>query len=416
MSAAEKGFARKVPAGRAELWKGGRPLLARLDIELTERCNNDCLHCSVNLPAGDGEARRRESTTAEVKHVLAEAAALGCLSVRFTGGEPLLREDFEELYVTARKLGLRVRIFTNAMLITPGLAALFKKIPPLDKMEVSVYGMTAATSAGVTGNKASFEAARRGIALLLSRGVPFVVKGAVLPPTKDEMDRFEAWTREIPGMTGSPSYAMLFDLRSRRDMEAKNERIRSLRLDPAEYVRMESRLGDGRAAELRAFVARFGGCAGDRLFGCLSDAGSVDAYGRFQVCLLLRHPDTVYDLEAGSLRAAMEEFLPRVRDIRATNPAYLERCGRCFLKSLCLQCPARSWAEHGTLDTPVEYFCGIAHAQAEWIGILAPGEKAWKISDGRRRIERPILRRRSGPEALTNGFAECKGEKTWKAR
>jgi len=27
--------------------------------------------------------------------------------VRFTGGEPLLREDFEELYVFARKIGLR---------------------------------------------------------------------------------------------------------------------------------------------------------------------------------------------------------------------------------------------------------------------------------------------------------------------
>jgi len=416
MSAAEKGFARKIPAGRAELWKSGRPRLARLDIELTERCNNACLHCSVNLPAGDVDARRRESTTAEIKNILAEAASLGCLGVRFTGGEPLLREDFEEIYVTARKLGLRVRIFTNAALITPHLAEVFEKIPPLDKMEVTVYGMTAGSSESVTGNPASFEAARRGLALLLSRGVPFVVKGVVLPPTKDEMDRFEAWTREVPGMTGSPSYAMLFDLRSRRDDEAKNGRIRSLRLDPAEYVRLESRLGEGRPAELRAFVARFGGCPGDRLFGCLSDAGCVDAYGRFQVCLLLRHPDTVYDLGGGSLRAAMEEFLPRVRDMRAANPAYLERCGRCFLKSLCLQCPARSWAEHGTLDTPVEYFCGIAHAQAEWIGILAPGEKAWEISDGRRRIERPILRRRNGPEAQTNGLAECKGEKTWKAR
>jgi len=416
MSAAEKAFARKIPTGQAAIWKAGRPRLARLDIELTERCNNDCLHCSVNLPAGDGEARDRESTASEVKDILAEAASLGCLSVRFTGGEPLLREDFEELYLAARKLGLRVRIFTNATLITPRLAEVLEKIPPLEKMEVSVYGMTAESSASVTGNPATFEAARRGIALLLSRGVPFVVKGAVLPATKDETDRFEAWTREIPGMTGPPSYAMLFDLRSRRDQEAKNARIRALRLDPAEYIRMESRLGEGRPAELRAFVARFGGCTGDRLFGCLSDAGCIDAYGRFQACLLLRHPDTVYDLKAGSLRAAVEEFLPKVREMKAANPAYLERCGRCFLKSLCLQCPARSWAEHGALDTPVEYFCGITHAQAEWIGILAPGEKAWEVSDGRRRIERPAIRRRNGTETQTNGLAECKGEKTWKAR
>ncbi len=33
-----------------------------LDIELTERCNNDCIHCCINLPAGDAEAQAREMT------------------------------------------------------------------------------------------------------------------------------------------------------------------------------------------------------------------------------------------------------------------------------------------------------------------------------------------------------------------
>jgi hypothetical protein len=41
-------------------------------------------------------------------------------------------------------------------------------------------------------------------------------------------------------------------------------------------------------------------------------------------------------------------------DIRATNPEYLRRCALCFLHGLCEQCPAKSWAEHSTLDTPVE--------------------------------------------------------------
>jgi len=30
--------------------------LGRLDIELTERCDNDCVHCCINLPAGDAAA------------------------------------------------------------------------------------------------------------------------------------------------------------------------------------------------------------------------------------------------------------------------------------------------------------------------------------------------------------------------
>ena len=30
--------------------------LGRLDIELTERCDNDCVHCCINLPVGDAAA------------------------------------------------------------------------------------------------------------------------------------------------------------------------------------------------------------------------------------------------------------------------------------------------------------------------------------------------------------------------
>ncbi|HVP90884.1 MAG TPA: radical SAM protein [Terriglobales bacterium] len=409
MTAAGKAFARKVASGRAGLWKGGRPRLARLDLELTERCNNDCLHCSVNLPAGDAEARRRELDTAGVRAVLEAAAGLGCLSVRFTGGEPLLREDFETIYLDARRLGLRVRLFTNAALVTPRLAALLERTPPLERVEVSVYGMTMASAAAATRNAGSYDASRRGIGLLAAHGVPFAVKGAVLPPTKDETDRLEAWAKEVTGLDEPPSHAALFDLRSRRDDKAKNERIRRFRLSAAEYLRLAARRGGGRIAELRRFVARFAGPAGDRLFMCLADSAAVDAYGRFQVCLSLRHPRTVYDLNRGSLEAAVKEFLPEVREMRATDPAYLERCGRCFLKALCLQCPAKSWAEHGTLETPVEYFCGIAHAEAASVGVLEPGEKAWTVEDWPARVGR-LAAKPNTSEGSGAAAAACEGE------
>jgi len=126
------------------LWKQRQPRLRALDIELTERCDNACQHCYINLPANDA-AREAELRTEEWKRILAEAASLGVLSVRFTGGEPLLRADFAELYETARRLGLRVTLFTNARRITPELVALFQRIPPLQKIEITVYGMTAET-------------------------------------------------------------------------------------------------------------------------------------------------------------------------------------------------------------------------------------------------------------------------------
>ena len=49
-----------------ELQRNRAPLLGRLDIELTERCNNDCIHCYVNRPAHDRAARQKEMTTGYV--------------------------------------------------------------------------------------------------------------------------------------------------------------------------------------------------------------------------------------------------------------------------------------------------------------------------------------------------------------
>lgn len=49
-----------------------------------------------------------------------------------------------------------------------------------------------------------------------------------------------------------------------------------------------------------------------------------------------------------------------------------------MLHGLCEQCPAKSWTEQGTLDTPVEYLCKVAHARARFLGWLGDDEKAWE--------------------------------------
>src|SRR5208337_1889172 len=120
-------------------------------------CNNNCIHCCINLPVNDGRARAREMGTDQVKDILTQAADLGCLTARFTGGEPLLRPDFEELYLFARRLGVKVIIFTNGRLITPVLADLLARIPPLVTMEVTVYGMREESYEAVTRVSGSFE-------------------------------------------------------------------------------------------------------------------------------------------------------------------------------------------------------------------------------------------------------------------
>jgi len=317
-------------------------------------------------------------TTGQIEDILQQAADLGCLEVRYTGGEPLLRPDFEELYLFARRLGLKVLIYTNARRIGRRLAGLFQRTPPLVPIEVTVYGMHEESYEAVTRSPGSFAQFRRGVDLLLEYGVPFVVKGALLPPNKDEMTEFEAWAQTIPWMEKTPSYSMFFELRNRRDDDAKNRLIRSLRVTPEEGLKILARDEVAYRTEMEEFASKFMGRADDRLFACGAGHGiSIDAYGRAQPCMGVRAPELTVDAISSSLVEVLGQF-KSLGDMRAANPEYLRRCAVCRLKGFCEQCPAKSWTEHGTLDTPVEYLCEVAHAQAQFLGWLSEGEIAWK--------------------------------------
>ncbi|MFA4965752.1 MAG: radical SAM protein [Thermoleophilia bacterium] len=375
-----------VRGGPDTLWARGGPLLTTLDVELTERCDNRCVHCCINLPRQDRRARARELTTARLLAVLEEAAGLGALAVRFTGGEPLLRPDFAEIYVHARELGMRVVLFTNARGITEATASLLADIPPREPVEVTVYGMRRESYEAVTRAPGSYAQFRRGVDLLRAHAVPLVVKGTLLPETLAELDEFERWAAAISADGGQAGYVHYLDLRHRRDSPAADRRIATLRLTPEASLGVLAREGH-LAAKLRADWLPQVAAPTDLLFTCgIGHRPCLDAYGVLQPCLSLRHPGATYDLAAGSLRDALGTVFPRLRSLRATGPDYLRRCARCFLAGVCEQCPAKSWAEHGTLDTPVDYLCEVTQAKARVIGWLAPGELPWEVVDWKERI------------------------------
>jgi radical SAM protein with 4Fe4S-binding SPASM domain len=360
----------------------------RIDIELTERCNNNCIHCYINKPANDRECMRREMSTAQVKDILQQAADLGKVRLLITGGEPLLRKDFTEIYETARRLGLRVQLFTNGTLITPKLADLFARIPPLEKIEISVYGMSPESYEAVTRNPGSFRAFRRGVALLWERGVRFMLKMPVLAPNKHELQAFEEWCDSMPGTGTVKGFGALYKKRTRRDSDEKDLAIEGLRESPEEIVSIIHRRADLYTESVREFCSKYLGPPGELLFRCGAGLGGcVDAYGWLQPCMALRHPDCVVDLSKHTIREALTQIYPEMRERRAENAAYLASCAKCFIKPLCEQCPGTSWSENGTLDTPIEYLCQVAHAQARDLGLLQEGEQAWDVPDWQARLQ-----------------------------
>lgn len=346
-----------------------RRAVISFDLEITARCNLQCRHCYINLPAGDQEARSRELTLPEISHIADQAVALGAIWVLISGGEPLLREDFPEIYLTLKRKGLLVSVFTNATTLRDEHIELFRKYPPRD-IEITVYGATAETCERVTGHPGSFAAFTSGLNRLLENGIKVRLKAMALRSNFHELPAIAEFCRAHTKdyFRFDPQLHLRFD----RD-EKRNAYIMAERLTPEEIVALEQ--GD----EAR-FSALQNGCdtlinedfthiGCDHLFHCGAGNGSfnVSYDGKFRLCSSLWAPETMYDLRQGTLREAWEQLVPKVRDMRSSRSDFLERCRCCPIVNLCLWCPAHSWLETGEMDTPIDYFCQVATARAEAI-------------------------------------------------
>ena len=83
--------------------------------ELTHRCPLQCPYCSNPLEL---EAANKELTTAEWQSVLRQAADMGVLQLHLSGGEPLVRTDFDQILATATEVGLYSNLITSAAGLT----------------------------------------------------------------------------------------------------------------------------------------------------------------------------------------------------------------------------------------------------------------------------------------------------------
>jgi pyrroloquinoline quinone biosynthesis protein E len=92
--------------------------------ELTYRCPLQCSYCSNPTEIAQYQ---NEISTNDWKRVLTQARELGCIQLGFSGGEPLVRPDLEELILTANHLGY----YTN--LITSGIGLTRPRIKKMEK-------------------------------------------------------------------------------------------------------------------------------------------------------------------------------------------------------------------------------------------------------------------------------------------
>lgn len=106
--------------------------------ELTYQCP---LHCAFCYNPLNYDAVRNELTTGEWVRVMREARALGAVQLGFSGGEPLMRDDLEELVAEARRLGFYSNLITSGVGLNETRIAALKNAG-LDHIQLSFQDST----------------------------------------------------------------------------------------------------------------------------------------------------------------------------------------------------------------------------------------------------------------------------------
>lgn len=339
--------------------------------ELTPRCNLQCRMCYVRMTEAEMKHHGRELTAKEWIALGEQAAEAGMLFLLLTGGEPMLRPDFLQIYEAMSQLGLSISINTNGSILSEKTRAMLTNRPPA-QLNVTLYGPDEATYASLCGSAQAFQNTMDTLRWARDRGILLNVNTTVTPWNQDHISEMEALAERENFRLRLTFYNFP---PSRREQKGE-----FLRLPPEEVgrsiARRENRLDGAEKLAMRAkFISKtvhpfsdcqpFGNPEGDpvRCFAGRSQFW-INWNGKMTPCGMLDTP------EAAPLQ---EGFLPAWEKIREETAKIrlCTDCATCKDRLTCFNCPAVMWTETGSYQGRPDYMCRLNRAYREEILALA---------------------------------------------
>jgi len=325
----------------------GIPLKGQM--EITFRCNLKCAHCYVVE-----DKTKEELTFQEITDILDQIHEEGCLWLCLSGGEPLVRKDFLDIYAYAKKKGFLITLFTNGTLITPEIVDYLQEYPPF-MIDITLNGITAETYERITRVPGSFPKCLKGINLILERELPLTIKSNGMTLNRDEILKIKKYVMSLKKAKYRYDSLLIPKLDG-------SKKPCQLRLSPEEVIDIEATDETMQEEWKRYLQSEHELSNPDDLFRCAAGISSFDInpYGELQLCYILRKP--IFDLRKGSFREGFYQLFPKIRSAKYQTDS---KCKDCKLWYLCPQCPARAELENGNQEAPVDYFCQLAHKREE---------------------------------------------------
>jgi radical SAM protein with 4Fe4S-binding SPASM domain len=333
-------------------------------LELTRQCSLNCVHCYLGDQELIRKDRHKELDTRQWLRIIDEIVEAGCLFLLLTGGEPLLRKDFAEIYTYAKQHGLVVTVFSNGTIISDEIIALFKNLPPR-AVEITLYGATPKTYEIITRGKGSYERCLTGIEKLLDNGIKLRLKTMLMTLNNHEYFEIEGMAKKYNAEFRLDPALIPFFSGDKTPLD--------FRVDPKEAVEKEFS-DDERCKEWVKLFKRVRNIPeSETLYGCGAGRSTfyVDAFGSLQPCMMVH--TLKYSLLSGNFLSGWKGTISQITEMKRERDFL---CNSCKKRDICGYCPAFFELEKGAANIPSEYLCTLGQYRFKTISDILEKEKS----------------------------------------
>ncbi|WP_018211971.1 radical SAM/SPASM domain-containing protein [Desulfitobacterium hafniense] len=328
----------------------GKPQLTNLNIEITSKCNERCVHCYI---PHDNKINDIEPEL--FYDALKQCKNMKLLHLTISGGEPMLHKNFCDFLKRCREYNFSVNVLSNLTLLNDEVVKEMKENPLLG-VQVSLYSMNPNIHDEITQMKGSFEKTKGAILKLIENDIPLQISCPIMKQNKNCYDDVKNWAKKHKVRVGD-DYVIIArynhttqNLSNRLSIDEVKKVISDIIMNDTRYLeQMEREAEDKKNITPDDFV-----CSVCHSSICIADNGTVYPCAGWQ------------DYNIGNIK---ETYLTdiwnnseKIRYLRGLRRKDFPKCIQCPDKEFCTMCMVRN-ANEDPLGNPLavnEYFCNIA--------------------------------------------------------
>lgn len=335
--------------------------------ELLPVCNLHCKMCYVRKSMKEVNEMGGLLPADQWLDFAGQAKEEGMLYPLLTGGEPFVRQDFQEIMAKMQEMGLQISINSNGTLIDEVMAKWLGKHCPT-RINITLYGASEESYQNLCGDGDAFNRVRRAAEYLKKYHIPVKFNTSITPENVNDLEEIMTYAKSVDIPIQVATY-MFPPVRRNQDMVGQNHRLSperaALARVKADMLQSDSRWFRSQVARWSHFIPvtdemlQAGANEESCKMTCRAGRCSfwLDWQGNLGNCGM--YSSVKVPVKGSSFAKAWKQVVEETEQVR-----FSPVCTNCPNFRLCHVCIAMVYNECGDSNGRPEYLCRMNQASA----------------------------------------------------